>query len=76
MDYLDLVDTGGVDSGSDSEQEVEELGSGFDHGITKELLEANYKMLGSVAPQQTSSILLSELRGKHPQVHKCLSCLK
>ena len=70
MDILDLVDTGEVDS--KDEDEVEETGDlplASQHGITKEILEANYQMLGSVAPQEESSISLVELRVKYPQVY-------
>ena len=59
MDILDLVDTGEVDS--EDEDEVEETGDlpvAAHHGISKEMLEANYQMLGSVAPQEKSSISL------------------
>ena len=70
MDILDLVDTGEVDS--KDEDEVEETGDlpvTAHHGISKEMLEANYQMLGSVAPQEKSSISLVELRVKYPQVY-------
>ena len=70
MDILDLVDTGEVDS--EDEDEVEETGDlpvAAHHGISKEMLEANYQMLGSVAPQEKSSISLVELRVKYPQVY-------
>ena len=68
MDILDLGDAGEVTS-EDSEEETEDLAAPAQHGITKELLEANYQMLGSIAPQEKSSIVLSELRVKHPQVN-------
>ena len=69
MDILDLVANGEVDS-EDEEAEVEETASS-QHGITREMLEANYQMLGSTAPQEKSSIVLSELRVKYPQVNSC-----
>ena len=69
MDILDLGDAGEVASEDSEEEETEDLAAPAQHGITKELLEANYQMLGSIAPQEKSSIVLSELRIKHPQVN-------
>ena len=69
MDILDLGDAGEVTSEDSEEEETEDLAAPAQHGITKELLEANYQMLGSIAPQEKSSIVLSELRVKHPQVN-------
>ena len=69
MDILDLGDAGEVASEDSEEEETEDLAAPAQHGITKELLEANYQMLGSIAPQEKSSIVLSELRVKHPQVN-------
>ena len=69
MDILDLGDAGEVASEDSEEEETEDLAAPAQHGITKELLETNYQMLGSIAPQEKSSIVLSELRVKHPQVN-------
>ena len=69
MDILDLGDAGEVSSEDSEEEETEDLAAPAQHGITKELLEANYQMLGSIAPQEKSSIVLSEMRVKHPQVN-------
>ena len=69
MDILDLGDAGEVSSEDSEEEETEDLAAPAQHGITKELLEANYQMLGSIASQEKSSIVLSELRVKHPQVN-------
>ena len=66
MDILDLVDAGEVDS---EDEETEDLAAPSRHGITKESLEANYQMLGTTSPQEKSSIVLSELRVKYPQVN-------
>ena len=66
MDILDLVNAGEVDS-EDEVEETEDLPA--HHGITKEALEANYQMLGSPSPQEKSSIVLSDLRVKYPQVN-------
>ena len=66
MDILDLVDAGEVDS---EDEETEDLAEPSRHGITRESLEANYQMLGTTSPQEKSSIVLSELRVKYPQVH-------
>ena len=69
MDILDLIDAGEVDS-EDSEDEVEDAEDlPARHGITKETLEANYQMLGSPSPHEKSSIVLSELKVKYPQVN-------
>ena len=69
MDILDLVDFGVDSDGAESEPEIDDqMDVGYQHGITEEQLEKNYQMLGSVAPQEKSSILLSELRVKHPEV--------
>ena len=65
MDILDLVDAGEVDS---EDEETEDLAEPSRHGITRESLEANYQMLGTTSPQEKSSIVLSELRVKYPQV--------
>ena len=47
MDILDLGDAGEVASEDSEEEETEDLAAPAQHGITKELLEANYQMLGS-----------------------------
>ena len=70
MDFLDIMDNDdGSEVDSEEEQEDSGLSSSLDFGITKVQLEENYEMLGSEAPREESSILLSELRLKHPQVH-------
>ena len=71
LDILDLVDAGEVDSEDEEEEEeeTEDLAAPSRHGISKESLEANYQMLGSRSPQEKSSIVLSELRAKYPQVN-------
>ena len=74
MDILDLEDAGEVDSENELESEDEDSTVQSEYGISVHQLEANYQMLGSVAPQEKSSILLPELRVKHPQVQECFSC--
>lgn len=72
MDILDLVDTaaGAVSDAEDEEGVFEETLDPLVQKSFQDLVEENYKIVGSMASLEQSSLVLGDLKLEHPQVDK------